>query len=130
MLAVDGGTPVRTTPFPKRALFGDQERAAAMALFDHAVESGNPIGYNGAEETAYEQEFASWHGGGTQALLFRRRRRWDGVGIFGNFRFGNFFQQAGNNSFCVETLSLGLEVGADSVPKYRLRDLANVVERH
>ena len=35
MLAVDGGTPVRTTPFPKRALFGDQERAAAMALFDH-----------------------------------------------------------------------------------------------
>jgi len=69
MLAVDGGTPVRTTPFPKRALFGDQERAAAMALFDHAVESGNPIGYNGAEETAYEQEFASWHGGGMADLV-------------------------------------------------------------
>jgi perosamine synthetase len=69
MLAVDGGTPVRTTPFPKRALFGAQERDAAVALFDQAMQTGDAIGYNGPEETAYEQEFSEWHGGGMTDLV-------------------------------------------------------------
>lgn len=69
MLAIDGGTAVRETPFPKRALFGEAERAAAMALFDQAVETGDPIGYNGPDEQAYEQAFAAWHGGGFADLV-------------------------------------------------------------
>ena len=60
---------MRTTPFPKRALFGEQERNAAVALFDQAVETGDAIGYNGPEETAYEQEFSEWHGGGMADLV-------------------------------------------------------------
>ena len=45
MLAIDGGVPVRTEPLPKRALFGEAERVAAMRLFDAAIESGDAIGY-------------------------------------------------------------------------------------
>ena len=44
MLAIDGGTPVREAPFPRRALFGAAERDAAVRLFDQAIESGEPIG--------------------------------------------------------------------------------------
>ena len=69
MLAIDGGPPVRTEALPKRALFGTAERAAAMALFDGAIESGNAIGYGGPEETAYEQAFAAFHGGGFADLV-------------------------------------------------------------
>ena len=36
MLAIDGGTKVRATPFPARHLFGAEERAAALKLFDQA----------------------------------------------------------------------------------------------
>lgn len=69
MLAIDGGQPVRTTALPKRALFGEAERDAAMALFDGAIESGNAIGYGGPEETAYEQAFVDFHGGGFADLV-------------------------------------------------------------
>ena len=69
MLAIDGGKPLRETPFPPRALFGAAERDAALRLFDGAIESGSPIGYGGPEEQAYEAEFAAAHGGGFADLV-------------------------------------------------------------
>ena len=69
MLAIDGGKPLRETPFPPRALFGAAERDAALRLFDRAIESGSPIGYGGPEEQAYEAEFAAAHGGGFADLV-------------------------------------------------------------
>ena len=69
MLAIDGGEKVRQEPFPKRHLFGVEERAAALALFDRAVESGDAIGYGGPEEKAYEEEFSAFMGGGYADLV-------------------------------------------------------------
>jgi len=68
-LAIDGGEKVRKTPFPPRRLFGEEEKAAAMAVFDRAIESGSVFGYNGPEEQAYEKEFAEFHGGGYANLV-------------------------------------------------------------
>jgi dTDP-4-amino-4,6-dideoxygalactose transaminase len=64
MLAIDGGSKVRTKPWPPRALFGEEEKQAAMDLFDEAIGTGNAFGYNGAREQAYEQAFAQYFGGG------------------------------------------------------------------
>ena len=69
MLAIDGGEKVRSEPFPTRHLFGEEERDAALALFDAAVKTGHAIGYNGAEEQAYEQAFADFLGGGYADLV-------------------------------------------------------------
>lgn len=69
MLAIEGGPKVRATPFPKRHLLGAEEQQAAMALFDRAIESGDPIGYGGPEEQAYEREFAQFMGGGYADLV-------------------------------------------------------------
>jgi dTDP-4-amino-4,6-dideoxygalactose transaminase len=69
MLAIDGGAKIRETPFPKRHLFGEEERAVAVKLFDAAIESGNAIHYSGPEELAYEQEFAAFMGGGYADLV-------------------------------------------------------------
>jgi dTDP-4-amino-4,6-dideoxygalactose transaminase len=63
-LAVNGGTPVRAKPMPPRHLFGPEERAAALALFDEAMHTGGVISYNGAHEQAFEQDFATFMGGG------------------------------------------------------------------
>ncbi len=63
-LAINGGEPVRACPMPPRRLFGEEEKAAAVRLFDLAIESGNAFGYNGEEEQAFEKEFAAWMGGG------------------------------------------------------------------
>lgn len=52
-LAVDGGTPVRTTTWPKRRLFDAAEKQAVVDLFDRSIESGEAFGYNGPEEAAY-----------------------------------------------------------------------------
>ena len=48
-LAIDGGEPVRATPLPAHHLFGEEEKAVAVALFDAAIESGGVIGYGGPE---------------------------------------------------------------------------------
>ena len=69
MLAIDGGPKVRETPFPKRRLFGAEERQAALGLFSAAQESGEAIGYSGPEELAYEREFAAFMGGGYADLV-------------------------------------------------------------
>jgi dTDP-4-amino-4,6-dideoxygalactose transaminase len=63
-LAIDGGSPVRSTGMPPRGLLGEEERQAVDALFDAAISSGNAFGYNGAEETAYCEAFARLLGGG------------------------------------------------------------------
>ncbi|NKB67021.1 MAG: hypothetical protein GKR89_08170 [Candidatus Latescibacteria bacterium] len=69
MLAKDGGTPIRKTPFPARHLFGEEEKQRALALFEEAVQSGGAIGYGGVEEQSYEAEFAQFLGGGYADLV-------------------------------------------------------------
>jgi perosamine synthetase len=63
-LAIDGGTKTRTAPWPKRHLFGVEEKQAAIDLFDQAIASGEAFGYNGPEEAAYCAAFAEMLGGG------------------------------------------------------------------
>ena len=63
-LAVNGGEPVRTAPMPPRRLFGEEEKAAAIAVFDEAIASGEAFGYNGPHETGYEADFCEMMGGG------------------------------------------------------------------
>jgi dTDP-4-amino-4,6-dideoxygalactose transaminase len=63
-LAINGGTPVRTDAFPARGLIGQEEKAAAMKMFDEAIASGEAIGYNGPAETQYAKDFVEFMGGG------------------------------------------------------------------
>jgi perosamine synthetase len=63
-LAIDGGSPVRSAPMPARHLFGLEEKAAADRLFDDCIRTGQVFGYGGAEEQAFEAEFAAALGGG------------------------------------------------------------------
>lgn len=63
-LAIHGGARLRAQPFPARGHIGAEEKAVIDALFDHAIETGSAPGYNGADETAYCEEFAAYLGGG------------------------------------------------------------------
>lgn len=64
-LAVNGGSKVRTTPFPKRRLFGEEEKQVVVGLFDDAIRDGHEaLGYNGPQEGNYCREFADFLGGG------------------------------------------------------------------
>ena len=63
-LAIDGGPRAFDRPFPKRGLFGEEEKQAALAMFDKAITTGVAIHYNGEEEEAYCSEFAEFMGGG------------------------------------------------------------------
>ncbi len=63
-LAIHGGEKTRTEPWPKRGLFGEEEKSAVMALFDKAIATGEAFDYDGEEEQAYCREFAEFHGGG------------------------------------------------------------------
>jgi 3-amino-5-hydroxybenzoate synthase len=71
-LAMDGGTPVRRTPFPAWPIHDESERAGLLRALDQ--EAWWRVG--GGEVVAFEQEFASFHGApaalavtnGTQAL--------------------------------------------------------------
>ncbi len=63
-LAIDGGNPIRTKPFPARHLLGEEEKAAVVKLFDEAINSGNAFGYNGTAEQQYEKDFVEFMGGG------------------------------------------------------------------
>ncbi len=62
--ALYGGPPTRAKPFPSRGHIGAEEKAAVDALFDAAIASGVAPGYNGAEETAYCEDFTAFMGGG------------------------------------------------------------------
>lgn len=61
---IDPNTKTRTAPWPVRRLFVEEEKAAAMRLFDQCIEKGIPLGYNGPEEKAYCEEFSKFLGGG------------------------------------------------------------------
>lgn len=63
VLALHGGPKVRTTPWPPRRLFGEEEKQAAVALFDRCIEQGEAFSYHGDEEEAYCREFVSFLGG-------------------------------------------------------------------
>ena len=63
-LAIEGGSPVRSEPMPNRALIGQEEKAAAIKLFDEAIASGNAFGYGGSHEQQYEKDFVDFMGGG------------------------------------------------------------------
>lgn len=63
-LAIDGGKAVRGEPMPVRGLIGVEEKAAAMAVFDEAIETGKVFVYNGAHEQQYEKDFVEFMGGG------------------------------------------------------------------
>ena len=62
-LAIDGGTPLRTDPFPRRVLIGDEEVDALHALLEKERMSGGGFDrYGGEQVDAYEHEFAAFHG--------------------------------------------------------------------
>lgn len=63
-LAINGGEPAIKNPLPPRGHFGIEEKNAAMAMFEAAIDSGTPFGYNGEQETAFCKEFADAYGGG------------------------------------------------------------------
>ena len=63
-LAINGGTPVRSEPFPSRRLFGEEEKQAAIDLFDAAIRNGEAFGYNGEHEAGYASAFCAFQGGG------------------------------------------------------------------
>lgn len=62
-LAIHGG-PKAFPRWPARSLFTEKEKAAAMALFDRSLATGEAFGYDGPEELAYCKEFARFLGGG------------------------------------------------------------------
>lgn len=62
-LAIDGGSRVRTTPFPRRILVGEEEIDAVMALMQkERTQGGGFDRYGGEHVDAYEREFAVYHG--------------------------------------------------------------------
>ncbi|MBU0477353.1 DegT/DnrJ/EryC1/StrS family aminotransferase [bacterium] len=63
-LAINGGKPVRTDPMPNRSLFGEEEKQAAIRVFDEAIASGEAFGYNGPHEQEYEKAFCEFFGDG------------------------------------------------------------------
>lgn len=56
-LAINGGTPVRVSPFPARQPFNDE----CLELVTAAVRSGNLYGIEGEYTTRFEREFASYY---------------------------------------------------------------------
>ena len=63
-LALNGGEPIRKDPMPARGLFGEDEKAAAVAVFDDSIAAGEAFGYNGPKEAEYEAAFSAFMGGG------------------------------------------------------------------
>jgi perosamine synthetase len=62
-LAIDGGAKLRTTPFPRRILVGEEEIDAVMALMQkERTQGGGFDRYGGVHVDAYEREFAAYHG--------------------------------------------------------------------
>ena len=64
VLAINGGERAVNKPLPSRHHFGEEEKAIANKLFDEAICTGNPQGYNGPYEEAYCKQFAEFLGGG------------------------------------------------------------------
>jgi perosamine synthetase len=61
-LAIDGGFPVRSEPFPQRLLIGEEEIDALHALLEkERTQGGGFDRYGGEHVDAYEREFARYH---------------------------------------------------------------------
>jgi dTDP-4-amino-4,6-dideoxygalactose transaminase len=63
-LAINGGEPLRTEPWPARGLTGSEERDAVVKLLDESRARGETPGYGGPEEEAFCRAFAELMGGG------------------------------------------------------------------
>lgn len=63
-LAIHGGLPIRSTPFPSRRLFGEVELESVTRVFQHAWQTGRDFGYQGPFEGEYVQSFCALQGGG------------------------------------------------------------------
>ncbi len=63
-LAINGGKKVIREPLPPRYLLDKEEKKAVDALFDKAIKTGNPFGYNGKEEEEFCKQFVEYMGGG------------------------------------------------------------------
>ena len=74
-LAINGGEKVRTEPWPARFLFAEEEKQAAMDMFDACIASGNAFGYDGAEEEAYRSPSLPSATGQTGRDPFEKRRK-------------------------------------------------------
>lgn len=62
-LAIEGGMPVRSTPFPRRLLIGEAEIEALHQLLEkERTQGGGFDRYGGEHVDAYEREFAAYHG--------------------------------------------------------------------
>jgi len=66
-LAINGGTPVRTTPFPRYNTIGDEEKRAVMEVLDDGVLSQflgtwHPNFYGGPRVQKLEREWAAYFG--------------------------------------------------------------------
>ncbi|MCD6519308.1 MAG: DegT/DnrJ/EryC1/StrS family aminotransferase [Anaerolineae bacterium] len=62
-LAIEGGSPVRTEPFPRRILIGEEEIEAVHQLLEKERTQGGGLDrYGGEHVDAYEREFAEYHG--------------------------------------------------------------------
>jgi perosamine synthetase len=66
-LALLGGTPVRTTPFPRHPVIGPEEKAAVAQVMDSTELSGfiatqGPNFLGGRKVREFEERFASYHG--------------------------------------------------------------------
>jgi len=62
-LAIEGGPRVRTEPFPRRILVGEEEIDAVTALMLKERSNGGGFDrYGGEQVDAYEREFAVYHG--------------------------------------------------------------------
>lgn len=62
-LAIEGGKPICSEPFPARSLIGDEEINAVMELLQEAKTRGTAFDrYGGTHVDAYEREFAEYHG--------------------------------------------------------------------
>src|SRR3977135_4259089 len=57
-LAIQGGSPYRTIPFPKRTPFGEEE----ITLTSEAINSQNLFGPGGEKVAAFERAFAALYG--------------------------------------------------------------------
>lgn len=63
-LAINGGQPVCSQPWPVRKAYADAEKQVVVKVMDRALEASNNISYSGPEEEGYCQEFAAFLGGG------------------------------------------------------------------
>ncbi|MFP3896017.1 MAG: DegT/DnrJ/EryC1/StrS family aminotransferase [Anaerolineales bacterium] len=59
-LAIEGGEPVRSAPFPARILFGQEEKRGLLRLLEREMEEGGGFDrYSGTEVDAFEKGFAA-----------------------------------------------------------------------